>query len=495
MYAARMDFLDPQKQKEHARRLILGYILIGVLLLLATVVLLHQVYGFGVDKSGNVFQKGLVFLSSQPDGADIFINDKKYKDGTNTRMTIPAGQYVVELKKNGYRDWKRALTVEGGSVMRFDYPMLFPNTLTTTTTKQYAAAPSLATESLDNRWLLIGASDQNSFDLFDLNSKEVTVKSVAVPVQAMAAGSATKGWQAIEWADDNRHVVLKRLYEKSGTLSDEYILFDREEPNASRNLSVTLGITPTTLTLRSGDYDRYYLHNQTTGQLLTAELKKPTPQLYISGVITFASEGNTVLYATADGAPSGKVLVQLRHAEDRAYTVRQAPSGTTYLIDMAEYDNKIYVAAGAQNEDSVSVYEDPLSSLEDRPETPVAPKQILKLTAPNYVAFSEENRFVAAESGDRFAVYDAETDNTYAYQAKAPLDAPQVHAHWMDGFRLSYVSGGNLVVFDYDGNNLQSLMPASSNFIPFFERDFRYAYTLTPGHALTSTALRLPEDL
>ena len=129
-----MDFLDPKKARAHNIRIIIGYILIGIALILTTIILLYQAYGFGVDRKGNVIQNGLVFVSSTPNPAEVYVNGQK-RDNTNTRLLLSSGQYTFELKRDGYRNWKRAVTVEGGSVDRFDYPFLFPSSLQTSTVK------------------------------------------------------------------------------------------------------------------------------------------------------------------------------------------------------------------------------------------------------------------------------------------------------------------------------------------------------------------------
>jgi hypothetical protein len=489
-----MDFLDPEKQKKHAIRIAIGYALIGLTLLLATVILLYRAYGFGIDKEGRVIQNGLVFVSSRPTGGDLYVNSKKHKDQTNTRMSLPSGQYVMEVKRNGYHSWKRVMTVEGGSVSRFDYPFLFPVSLSSTVTKQYDAAPGLATESPDRRWLLVGVADQNSFDLFDLDARQPTAKTVAMPTEILAAGSNTKGWELVEWSANNRHAVLKRAYERSGQTAVEYVLFDRQDPALSQNLSVLLGFTPTTLELRGGAYDQYYLHDQNNGELFTATIKKPTPQPLISNVAAFTAERDMVLYVTTTDAPTGKALVRMQKNDEVPVTLRQVPANTPYLLDMATYDGAPHVAIGAQVENRVHVYRDPMRALNDDPTVPLVPLQILKVAAPSHVSFSANKRFVVAESGDRFAVYDAETDRGYAYQINMPLDMPQLHATWMDGFRLSYTSGGKLIVFDYDGTNMQTLTPVNPAFVPFFDRDYRSLYSISPTNALSATPLLTRED-
>lgn len=241
-----MDFLDPKKQKAHSIRIIVGYALIGILLLLSTIILLYQSYGFGIDRNGQVIQNGLVFFSSQPAGANIVV-DGQDKGTTNARLVLTGGNYTVQLQRTGYRTWQRAVTVEGGSVERFDYPLLFPTSLRTIVAKAYAAAPLLATQSTDRRWLLVQSDSADQFDLIDLNQAPLQPRPLVVPSDMLAAGTTTTGWQAISWADDNRHVLLKRTYQKAGKPGSEIILFDRQEPAQSQNLSVLFGFTPTTI--------------------------------------------------------------------------------------------------------------------------------------------------------------------------------------------------------------------------------------------------------
>jgi hypothetical protein len=105
------------------------------------------------------------------------------------------------------------------------------------------------------------------------------------------------------------------------------------------------------------------------------------------------------------------------------------------------------------------------------------------------------------ENGTRFGVYDIENTKGYNYNTAAlPLDAPQLHATWMDGDRLTYVSGGKVVIFDYDGTNQHSLVAASPAYLPAFGPDYKFLYTLTQGNAASSqtvldqTSLLAPAD-
>lgn len=487
-----MDFLDPEKQKAHARRLILGYVLIGLVLLLGTIILLYLAKGFGLDKNGRVIQNGLVFLSSHPEGSDVYVNGQK-QDQTNARLTLPAGSYTAEVRRNGYGTWRRTITVEGGSVERFDYPFLYPSQLTTVVTRQYATLPVLSTQSLDRRWVLV-ANTPDQFDLFDMEADVPSAKQLKVPVEIYAVSSTTKGWEAVEWADDNRHVVLKRMYDKNGQPGSEYILFDSEKPEESRNLTITLGVNPTTMLLRDGKFDQYYLFDQNAHQVLTATLKKPTPQSFLKDALAFTAGKDLVMYATPDKATGG-ARTQIRLWQDgETYLLRQTPKSDTYLLRMSQYEGAWLVAAGATEEDKVYVYRNPLAKLRDKKKPVLVPVQILKVDAPAYVSFSTNGRYVMAENGGNFAVYDAERDKGYAHELKTPFDAGQEHAFWMDGYHMTAVSDGKLVVFDYDGANATTLTPILPGTTPFFTRDYNAVYALNQQNALTVTPLLTPDD-
>jgi WD40 repeat protein len=489
-----MDFFDPQKQKQHARRLAVGYTLIGVLLILATIILIHQAYGYGVDKEGRVIQNGLLFVASQPRDADVYLNNEKQKNSTNARLALPSGQYLIELKRAGYHTWKRILTVEGGSVERFDYPLLIPTQLTPSTVSTHQTALLLSTVSPNDRWLLVAAAGQNKFELFDTESDAPAAQSLPISDDILAARSTTTGWQTVEWAADNRHVLLKRTYDRAGENGAEYILFDREKPESSLNLSVTLGFTADKIELRDRDFDRYYLYDQNSDQIFTASLDEPTPQPLISSALNFASHDDTVAYVTPKGAPEGKVWVRLKHGSDPARNIKQLPVGSSYLLDLSVYKRKLYLAAGAVSDNRVFLYGDPFGQLKKHPADPLVPLQILQVKQPGSLTFSPSSRFVTAENADNFATYDIETDRGFVYKTVAPMDKPQTRARWIDNFRLSYVSGGKIVVFDFDGTNLQKLTDASPAQAAVFDRERRYVYFVSSENALSRALLLTPDD-
>lgn len=492
-----MDYLDPKKQFHHRLILLVGYVLVTIAIVIGTLVLLYQAYGFGLGKNGNVIQNGLVFVSSQPNPAQIYLNGHLNSNATNARLLLPAGIYHMKLTRTGYRDWQRTIGVEGGSVVHFDYPILFPTTLTSSKLQAYPTAPSLATQSPDRRWLLVTQPGSDTvFDLYDLkNPKKIAPTTFTLPSGIVSKPSSSDSWQLEEWADDNQHVLLTHSFDGKS----EFILVDRQNPNQSVNLNNTLNASPTKITLNNKKFNKYYLYDTATGSLQTATLNTPTPTPLLSHVLAYQSYGNnTVLYATDSDAPAGKVLVKLV-VGDQTYIMHTFPAGGTYLLNLTQYAGTLYVLAGDNAENKVYIFKDPIGQLHAEPTHAVVPIQVLRITDPDYVSFSNNTQFVMAEHGNQFGVYDIEYKQGYHYTTTPPLDAPQQHATWMDGDRLTYVSGGKVVVFDYDAANQQILTDLSPNYLPFFSSDYRYLYGLSPQtgsvqQSLTQTSLLTPAD-
>jgi hypothetical protein len=500
-----MDYLDPSKERAQTIRLIIGYILIGVAILIATLILLYQAYGFGINKEGQVIQSGLVFMSSQPSNAEIYLNGKIYRNSTNTKLQLPAGQYTAELRRSGYSEWQRIITVEGGSVQHFDYPKLFPVSLKTENIRTYAEAPGLATQSPDRHWLLVQetASPLN-FDLYDLSdNKNVNKNASLINLPESVLTNPREGAQSIklaEWSTDNRHVMLLHTYTANNTTASEYIMLDRQDPAASINLTRTLLLSPAKqLQLWDKKPNQFYVYDTESHTLGTTTIEAAgTVSPLLDQVIAFKPYGrNMVLYITDKAAPAGQVLSML-YDNGTIYKIREHGPTAPFLIDMAQYNGDWFVAAGASADNKVYVYKNPQRLRKSSSTAVLVPVQIMRLTAPNKLQFSTNTEHIMIENAANFVDYDAETDKGYHFTSKYSLDPPAPYASWMDGQRLTYVSGGKVAVFDYDNINGRILSPASPNYLPFFDRDYKNLYTLVPAAngslVLTSSSMLTPED-
>lgn len=467
-----MDYLDPKKQIRHRVIMLIGYCVIAVAIVITTLILIYQAYGFGLGQNGTVIQNGLVFISSQPVSAQININGVK-KSQTSARLVLPSGIYNFDLNRTGYRDWQRTIEVVGGTVNHYDYPLLIPKILKPTVLQDYTSPPIMTSQSPDRHWLLVQKLNTPTFDLVDLKNPTKPAVYLVLPAAIYSKATSNDSWQTLEWADDNLHLVM--LHSFDGKF--EYILIDRQNIDQSVNLTTILALGNVQLSLKNNKYDQYYSYDNTTLSLGTMSLSSPTLLPVVEKVLAYKTLGSdTVLYITDTEAPSGKVLLKML-VGSQAYTLRTIPVSSKYLVDMSVYSGNLYIAVSIVSDDKVYVYKDPIGQLKALPNHVVVPMQVMHIVDPNHLSFSSlSQQFIMAENGNQFSVYDLENRNGYKYTLTAPIDFPQANANWLDGSHLSIVSNGKLVIFDFDSANQQVTVTASSKYPPIFSTDSKTLY-------------------
>jgi hypothetical protein len=494
-----IDFLNPERRRRYTRMVILGYVLIGLAIVMMTTVVVFIAYGFSY-KNGQVIQDGMVYLSSTPNPANIYVNGLAYGSNTDTRILLQSGTYTFKLQRSGYRDWQRTIVIPGGQIVYYEYPFLIPNNLVTTTVSDYDSAPSLMTQSLDQRWLVVAQDGSlTAFNLFDLNSPLQVPTSFSLPDNLLTATTLPQSLQVVGWSNDNSHVLLKHLYGSN----TEYILMDISTPAQSINLTKQLSLPTTGIDIQLNNElpDQYLVLNSATDTLYQDSLSSLQLQLYFNKILAFKSySNNNLLYATPD--PSNTSVVNIDFYDgSNSYLIRRAAANTPYLLNLTTYAGNLYVAITATSENTAYIYENPVSQITDQQIGVAVPVEVFRISQPNYLSFSDNTQYVLFENGSNVAVYDAENAQGYSYSLPTPLDSPQTHLTWMDGAQLMYVSNKQLNVMDYDGNNRQVLVSADPQYQPIFDPSYKYLFMLEPsvpepGHELlTSTPLRIPSDL
>lgn len=481
-----MDFLDPKKKRAHLIRLYIGYALMAVVLTIGTFVLVFAAYGYDIDrKTGSIIQNGLIIVDAHPEPATILVNNEE-KGRTNNRLVLPAGQYDIQLREDGYRTWQHTVQLEGGNIEQLVYPFLFPANPATKELQELATSPSMASASPDRRWLVVHAdTSPGAFLLMDLVAKENTRTTITLPSDTVTTAEGPHAYEVVEWSTDNTHVLLKHKF-SSG---QEFILLNRETPASSINLNKLFPDQPFTgVSLRDKKADQFYLFHAPDGRLYTAEVRNATVNLILTKVAQYKPyRDDTLLYVTIPAADAKLAEVYVRQ-DDNNYVLRSVPLAAAYLLDIAQFEGELYVAVGSLADGRIYFYRDPLKALGSRPSRLPQPFRVLVVPEARYVSFSANARFIAVQGGSKFAVYDGETGRQFRYDTKLTLEKPQ-KATWMDGHRLMLVSGNKVAIFDFDGTNMQTLSPALSAYTPFFDRDYKAMFTFAPGKTPEKTVI------
>lgn len=487
-----MDFLDPRLRRSYNRRLVIGYILITIVIGLASIILVYGAYGYGINtKTGQITQNGLLFVDSQPAGAQVILNNQ-YSVSTTARLVLAAGDYNLVVRKTGYIDWQRKVTLDEHSVARFNYPLLFPVKPVTSVVKSYSSLPGMISQSPDGRWLVTESPD-GSFDVYDTNALDKPPQSSSLPTALLGDQGASQQYSAVEWTDDNNHLLLKHSYAGGS----EFIIFDRSKPEQSINITKLFNISADQVYLRNKKFGQIYIYDQTAATVRAGDISKPgTTQLLLDHVLAFSPYGaNLASYVTNTNAPTGEVAVRL-FDNGKTFPLAFLNTANNYFLKAGQFNGHWYYVVGADSQPHINIYKDPLNSLEARPSAKAQPQTAINLNGAEIVSFSVANRFIAAEKGNNFVVYDLGVQKNYSYSLSTSLAGP---LRWLDEAHLIGQANGQLMVIDYD--SLNSVTPAASAEAGggYISRDLHHLLSIAAdqsgGYQLVNIDMRAGTDL
>ena len=474
-----MDFLDPNKKRSNKIKLYIGYLLVAIAISLGALVLLFANAGYRVDGSGNITQNGLVFVNSHPGGANIYIeglhNKYKTQGKTDTKFELREGSYKVTLQKEGYRSWQREINIEGGLVERLAYPFLFPEKLKDNDLKSYDNEPKIVSSSPDRNWIIAQQPDNFlQFDVFNANEPEKPSTIFKIPEGLLTPAQTAQSLKVLEWSADNSNILMKHEFDSQA----EFVIVNKDKTDTSININKLTGQQPFNVTLKDRKVGQLYLQMAADGLLQTVDIKTKALTPLVNHVLSFKSHGDDMLVYVEPNAEKPDVVNVKIKTKDKDYMLRELPSKTTYVTNVAKFDSAWYVVVGAASDNKVYIYKNPLDSLAKDSQKPLFART-LRINNPKKVSFSANARMMAAQSDQSFAVFDAETDRQYRYKINDKFDTNRP-AEWMDGHRLATSTDKSVLIFDFDGINAQKLMPINPNTDVLFDRDYENAYTLNP---------------
>ena len=490
-----MDFLDPKKKKAHKRQLYIGYVLVGIAIFFAGVILLYAAFGYGFDRTGNVIQNGLVYIASTPENAEV--NYKSTVSGevrrvvTPDRLPIQAGEYEFEFLKEGYRPWQHKVDVHGGDVERLIYPFLFPEELKTSDISSYSKKPSFSSATPDRSKIVIAQPNKlGVFDVIETNDPTKAATTVTLPSDVFALSTGTLS--PVEWSNDNRHLLLRHDYNKT----TDFIIADIDQPETSINIDTLFKREPKQVTLFDKKPDQFYMLLG-NNQLLRADAGSKQAERVLNDVLAYKSHGdNRLVYVTSKKSKKNYASVFIR-GDESSYKIRELRKSSSYLLDLAQHEDNWYVLTASSAANEAYIYRNPFETLSSGDDARILVSRTLAIEQPQYASFSENTQFITLQNDKKFATYDAYEDTEHYFEIESGFDDKASRATWMDGHRLMSSRKGKVIVFDFDGKNYQVLSTITPGTRPMFDRDYNRMLTIAPSQvnsdkvALTDTLLRV----
>lgn len=472
-----MDYLDPKKKKAGIRRLYAGYVLTAIAIGLAAWILLQIGNGYYVDKNGDVFQNGLIYVDSRPNNAQIAINGKDQRDATDARLVVPEGTYELTVSADNYRPWRRTFELVGGSVRRITYPKLYPTSLKTDVTQTFNEVPDLVENSSNRRLLLTHkASAPLEFQIYSTDEPLNAPIIFNLNASLLISPNSPATYSVAEWTENAQYVLVARKTAER----TEYILLNTSKLDDQRNISRDLSLpADAVVSLRDRVFDHYVVYLPGDRTVRFVDLANPAlfGQVVVSGVVKFKSfEQDKILYITPNDTDTTKMHVRLLQS-GKTYEIRDVEKSDIYFLDIAKLGRNLVMLAGSKAEKKIMIYRNPAEFIEAN-RTTIRPVAVtaLRVENPQFASFSASASIVMFYGGGEFASHEFEADRSYNFKLDQTYDQSRP-LRWMDGARFNFVSGDYVYSADFDGSNIEKLVPARAGFGVYFDRDYNRLYS------------------
>lgn len=133
---------------------------LAFIIILIAVIAYARGYRFDLEER-SVKSTGIISATSNPKAAKTYV-DGKLKGVTDTNLTLAPGNYLIEIKKDGYTSWSKKINLKGELVINVD-PVLFPINPSLSPLTNLGVIKAVATE--DGNKIVIIATD--AIYLFD----------------------------------------------------------------------------------------------------------------------------------------------------------------------------------------------------------------------------------------------------------------------------------------------------------------------------------------
>ena len=462
-----MHRVNPKRRQAVILRII-AYTLTLTLSAITTVLLLYIALGYRFH-SGHVVRSGLLLVDNQPEAGAIYVNGQEKDNSTPGRFVLAVGNYDLGLKRSGYRTWEKSVAIAASGVREVDYPWLIPTALKPTQLLE-VTTPAWVSQSPDHKLLLSQVANQPTLELTELDPKTPKQTTLALPAAVPKENGQTGLFKVIEWALNNKQVLMTQTLPSGAT---NLISLNVTKPEATINITTLYGAqVPTDIHYVGSNTNSIY--GLKDGVLSTYSLEQAQSAQLLDLIRSYQPYANdTILFDRLDGAQHATVGIW----KDKNSVViqRNAITSSPALLKYARFNNHFYFAIGSTSVSTVTVYRDPLAA-------PVLSSQLpfvtLPFTQPLDIAFSPSSQFLLVQNGSTLLSYDF--DDLLRYSFTLPFaPAPSSQVEWVDGAHLAaQASDGSNMVFEYDGKNLQTLVPSSFNTPLFYASDNRSTYRL-----------------
>jgi hypothetical protein len=472
-------FKRPTKKQMLIRRIVFSVIATIAVLVILTVTIFFLL-GYRLDSgNGKLEQGALLQFDSTPNAASVYIDGKSTGVRTAGKQTVVAGVHTVLFSKDKYEDWSRRIDFAAGTLTWLDYARMVPKERSAETVARFKTIVG-AKASPDMKFMVLQeAVDQPSFQLADLQSANIKLSALTLPGDLYSDASTADVAHTFtlnEWNVGGRYILIKHDFNGQS----EWLMVDTQNVSESVNITRLLSVDFSYLHF-AGTNGRSLYGLDTNGNVRKLDLSSATlSRGLISNVESFdVYEANTLSYVGLNPVDTTKKVAGVyRDGDSAPRVIRQSNSLDVVLkIAIGRYFGDDYVAIAEGTH--VSILKGSYQTSNGGDMTDLGNFAGLDLANPiTQLSFSPKSDYILAQSGASFASFEIE----HVRKASGGLDnnaeAAPAPLRWLDSTHLWNRQNGQLVMRDFDNNNIYAINAITGDFDTTLSQNGRFFYSI-----------------
>ncbi|MDR0397788.1 MAG: PEGA domain-containing protein [Candidatus Nomurabacteria bacterium] len=456
------------------RIIITNAITVMVVILIVTVLTLITM-GYTLTRDGRLAQTGLVQFVSVPSGATVKIDGEQQFSRTSTKAALMPGEHDFSFSRKGYDTWSKKADVHSGRVLWLNYARLIPNQKTVKTVKTYETLDKMNVSPKAQYILFMWSMPNVAIQLVDIRNDAIKVQDsqLAAFFSDMAIEDAQHAFDITDWNEDENKVLV--FHQFSGR--SEWVLVDLKNPSDSVNITNEYKMGFSSAKFTSNDGNKLWMLEN--GNLRRADVgNKTVSAVLVSSVLSMyrVSENETLLI-TADEAAGTRSFSFYKNGNRGASEIYSLDASTQPMLNVVggEYYSEDYVATSEG--DRLQILKGSYPSF-GKAGNPLNYLVNQKLEWPiERLELSSNKRFIYAINKGRVYNYDLE-NNVGRYFVLDGTYSSTTSLRWLDSYMLWTSDGGQLTVYDFDGNNKRNIQTFDPAFDVALTSNGKWLYTI-----------------
>ncbi len=288
--------------------------------------------GYRLDLSKkSLMPTGILAVSSYPKAGKIYINGE-LKGATDTNITLPPGNYRVEVRKEGYTSWNKQINLKGELVLTLD-ALLLPLNPSLSPLTNLGIVKAMPLDQIDKILLFAENSDEakDGIYLFEASQRPLSFLTPLKLIVLKKNLPADIGFvpKTVYFSPDYKQAILE--FAKTKTVNAVYLLSLEEE---NKNL---FDITASKQTLLDAWDKQKQKDDQKIVETFPPDITKIASDSF--HIVNFSPSETKILYEATKSLTLPPIIKPSLIATNQTQESRTLKKDHLYVYDMKEDKN------------------------------------------------------------------------------------------------------------------------------------------------------------